>query len=119
MGKEETNVGNKFLLAFNRLGRMFRNNRGLAIYRDKSGKITSRVFYGVGPNGFMDYIGWRSLVITPDMVGKTIAQFAGVEVKKPGDTPTEEQLKRIDQVNAAGGIAGWADSAEMGMEIFE
>ena len=119
MGKIETNVGNNFLLLFNKLGRMFRNNRGVAIYRDKYGKITSRVRYGVGPNGFPDYIGWRSLVITQEMVGTTVAQFAGVEVKKPGDKPSKEQFERIDQVNAAGGIAGWADSPEMGMEIFE
>ena len=28
-----------------------------------------------------DLIGWRSLLITPDMVGQVVAQFASVEVK--------------------------------------
>jgi hypothetical protein len=30
-----------------------------------------------------DLIGWRSITITPDMVGTTVAIFASIEVKTP------------------------------------
>ena len=57
--------------------------------------------------GSSDLIGWRSLTITPDMVGQTVAVFAAIEVKDRG-TPTPEQLHFIAQVQAAGGLAGVA-----------
>ena len=57
--------------------------------------------------GSSDLIGWRSLTITPDMVGQTVAVFAAIEVKDRG-APTPEQLHFIAQVQAAGGLAGVA-----------
>lgn len=61
--------------------------------------------------GSSDLIGWKSVQITPDMVGKRVAIFTAVEVKA-GARPTPEQLQFIDQVRKAGGIAGIARSPQ-------
>ena len=80
---------------------MFRNNTGAL--KDAQGRL---VRYGLC-KGSSDLIGWRSLTITPDMVGQTVAVFAAIEVKDRG-RPTPEQLHFIAQVQAAGGLAGVA-----------
>jgi hypothetical protein len=62
-----------------------------------------------------DLIGIRPVLITPDMVGKTIGQFAAVEVKRSewkytGTKREAAQLKFINLVIAAGGFAKFANS---------
>lgn len=58
-----------------------------------------------------DLIGWRPVVITPDMVGKTLAQFVSVENKSEGWTPQPNDKHEIAQrkwaelVNSEGGYA--------------
>ncbi len=66
--------------------------------------------FGVGGEGGSDLIGWKSTVITPEMVGQRVAIFVACEVKKPGGRPSPEQLNFISQVTAAGGIGIVADS---------
>lgn len=85
---------------------IFRNNVGVAEYADGS-----RVRYGLHP-GSSDLIGWRSVTVTPDMVGKRLAVFLAVEVKRPGKNPTREQQNFIDAVNRSGGTASVARSVE-------
>ena len=55
--------------------RLFRNNVG--VLRDAQGRP---VRFGLHP-GSGDLIGWRSVRITPDMVGRLLAVLASVEVK--------------------------------------
>lgn len=55
--------------------------------------------------GWSDLGGWVPVTITPDMVGQTIARYVQAEVKD-GGRPTEEQLRWIQIVQRAGGIAG-------------
>lgn len=59
-----------------------------------------------------DYVGWVSREITPEMVGQRVAVFASLEVKVPGQLARPEQRNWRDQVTAAGGLAGVADSVE-------
>lgn len=61
--------------------------------------------------GSSDTIGWRSVEITPDMVGKRFAQFAACEVKDKGQ-PTDDQRSFMTAVRVAGGWAEVAHSAE-------
>lgn len=62
--------------------------------------------------GSSDRIGIHPVVITPDMVGKTIGQFLAVEVKtKTGDI-RPEQHTFINNVRKAGGLAGVVRSTE-------
>ena len=85
--------------------RIFRNNVGQAVHKD--GSI---VRYGVCNPGGSDLIGWTCRTITPDMVGKRIAVFTAVEIKRPGKKPTDPQKNFIKAVLEFGGLAGVATS---------
>lgn len=64
-----------------------------------------RVVYGLCP-GSSDIIGFRTVTITPDMVGTTVAQFIAPEVKTGTGRVRDDQVKFIAAVNRAGGLAG-------------
>lgn len=83
--------------------RLWRNNTGAL--KDANGRL---VRYGLC-QGSADLIGYRTVTITPDMVGQRIAVFAAIEVKDRGK-PTPEQLRFLEVVRAAGGLAGIARS---------
>ena len=88
------------LVRATRLGaRLFRNNVGVAVYPDGS-----RVVYGLCP-GSADTIGWRTITVTPEMVGRTIAQFVAIETKGPKGRTSPEQANFLARVQEAGGIA--------------
>ena len=91
--------------------RLWRNNTGRL--RDERGQL---VTFGLCP-GSADLIGYRSMVVTPDMVGQTVAVFAAVEVKAPTGRPTPEQTAFIEHIRAAGGLAGIARSVEEAEQI--
>ena len=55
--------------------------------------------------GSGDYVGWNPTIITPDMVGKTIAIFQSIEVKTEHDRLHDEQRKWNKAVLRDGGIA--------------
>jgi hypothetical protein len=85
--------------------RLWRNNTGAL--KDAQGRL---VRYGLCP-GSSDLIGLRTITITPDMVGQTLAVFTAIEVKDRG-RPTPEQLAFIAMVQQAGGLAGVARSTD-------
>ena len=78
---------------------IFKNNVGIAEFPDGS-----RVRYGLHP-GSADLIGWRTVLVTPDMVGERLAVFLAVECKRPGTKPTKEQDNFLASVRHAGGEA--------------
>ena len=86
--------------------RLWRNNTGRL--RDERGQL---VTFGLCP-GSADLIGYRSVTITPEMVGQTVAVFAAVEVKSERGRPTPEQTSFLEHITAAGGLAGIARSVE-------
>lgn len=55
--------------------------------------------------GSADGIGWRTVVITPDMVGREIAQFLSVETKTATGATRAEQETWRQQVHMSGGLA--------------
>jgi hypothetical protein len=82
----------------------------LRLWRNNSGKLpdprTGRwVQFGVASPGGSDLIGYRSVTITPDMVGQRVAIFTAIEVKTATGRPTPAQQHFIDHIRAAGGIA--------------
>ena len=87
--------------------KLWRNNMGM-VETGNGGMLR----YGVGPLGALDFIGYRTITITADMVGKRIAQFSAVEAKRPGLQAKPEQRDFIDSVVADGGVAGVAHSWE-------
>lgn len=95
----------------------FRQNTGQAWVGDvEKGRGGAVIIHNPRPlqaglvKGSSDLIGWRSLEVTPAMVGKRVAVFVAVEVKSRTGRATPEQINFINQVNAAGGIAGIARS---------
>jgi hypothetical protein len=67
--------------------------------------------------GSADLIGWRTVTITPDMVGQQMAIFASIEVKTPTGKLRPEQKQWLTVVQASGGIAGVARSVEDAVAI--
>ena len=91
--------------------RLFRNNTGTL--RDQHGRPVS---FGLA-KGSADLIGWRTVTITPEMVGTQVAVFTSIEVKTPTGRVKPEQQQWLDAVQAAGGIAGVARSVEDALRI--
>ena len=86
--------------------RLFRNNTGTL--KDANGRP---VQFGLC-KGSADLIGWRTVTVTPDMVGTQVAVFLSIEVKTPTGRLRPEQQQWLDAVQAAGGIAGVARSVK-------
>lgn len=64
-----------------------------------------RVTFGLVP-GSGDLIGFRSYTIRPEDVGKTVAVFTSVEVKRPSRAHTQaNQIAWRECVRQRGGIA--------------
>jgi hypothetical protein len=91
--------------------RLFRNNTGTL--RDQHGRP---VQFGLC-KGSADLIGWRTVTVTPEMVGTQVAVFLSIEVKTPTGRLRPEQQQWLDVVQAAGGIAGVARSVEDALRI--
>lgn len=58
--------------------------------------------------GSGDTVGWKSIIITDDMVGKRIAQFLSIEYKTSKGKAREKQVKWHEVVWKAGGLTGFA-----------
>lgn len=71
------------------------------------------------PKGFPDLFGLKTLKITPEMVGKKIAAFVFLEVKKKGGRTTERQEHIHKVLKDAGAIGGVVYSAEEALKILE
>jgi hypothetical protein len=95
---------------------VWRNNVGAC--EDKSGRI---IRYGLCNESAQmnravkssDLVGVMPVVVTPDMVGKTVGLFLAVECKHsdwhmtPGDQRAAAQLRYIELVRSVGGIGGF------------
>lgn len=96
--------------------RLWRNNVGALV--DKRGRP---VRFGLANdtealNGTLksgDLIGWRPLLITPDMVGDCVAQFVSIECKADGWTYSAAEARSVAQnrwgamIRREGGFAGF------------
>ena len=88
--------------------RLFRNECGVGYHiphnelRKLDRKQIRRVSYGLSV-GSPDLVGWRTITITSDMVGKQIAQFVGVEVKTRTGREADDQKRWRRIINDSGG----------------
>ena len=88
-------------------GEMVRQWKGSGGIMVELRRAAFRVF-GLG-TGTLDLVGWRPLVITADMVGKTIAQYVEVDAKTPGyRRMSPEQKNYARTVLEAGGFVALA-----------
>lgn len=112
MGYAEHNIIVEYIKKAGMYSRMFRSNSGMAW----AGKIVSRdnekntitiknprVFHGM-PEGFPDTVGFQSVTVTPEMVGKRIAIFKCAEFKTGNQKLTYLQSKFKKMVDKMGGI---------------
>lgn len=66
--------------------------------------------------GSADLIGWQSIIVTPDMVGRRLAVFTSIECKGEHGRPTPEQIVWQDNLLRAGGIAVVTNTVEGAVE---
>ena len=75
---------------------------------------------GDAVSGTPDLVGWTPVTITPDMVGRTLPVFTGVEVKaSKGGRKRDAQINFVEQLLKSGGIAGFANSTDRAHEIID
>lgn len=107
--------------------KLMRNNSGAC--KDSTGRL---IRFGLGNISkshsdrikSSDLVGFTTVIITPDMVGKRVAVFTALEVKASdwefSSTGRERaQLAFIDWVKAHGGIASFIHNAEHVRDILK
>ena len=122
---KETNRLRSIMLGLSTPGvRLFRQNVGTGwtgdITRLKDGSIlikNPRPLQAGLCKGSSDLIGWRSITVTQEMVGRKVALFLAVEVKGDRGRATPEQRNFIDRVRLDGGLAGVARTVEDALAI--
>jgi hypothetical protein len=92
--------------------RLFRNQVG-SLPDPRTGRL---VTFGLA-RGSADLIGWRTVVVTSDMVGQQLAVFTSIEVKTPTGRLAPAQQHWLRSVASAGGIAGVARSVPDAQQI--
>ena len=104
---KETNILRRIQIALTEIGvRVFRNQVG------RYQLIDGRYLQSGLVKGASDLVGWTSVTITPEMIGRRVAVFTGIEVKGPKGQVTAEQHVFLENVRQAGGIAVVARSEE-------
>ena len=108
----------RLYISENKLGTMFRANVGSGwtgtVHKSSARSVTiygARRFSTGLPAGFPDLFGFRTITVTPGMVGKEIAVFCGIEIKKP------VQQNMLDYLQERGARAGIARSCEDAEQI--
>ena len=116
MANAETNLQQQIRLAVgtNPDVRTFRNQCG-ALPDPRTGRL---VTFGLA-RGSADLIGWRTVTVTPAMVGQRIAVFCSIEVKTPTGRIRPEQQAWLEAVQQAGGIAIIARSVPDALAVIE
>jgi hypothetical protein len=75
----------------------------------------------VGVPGMSDTLGWKTITITPEMVGRRVPVFVAIEVKKKGARTGKKRLELQTsfhaQVRRHGGLAGFATSPAEARQI--
>lgn len=112
MASGETQIVHDCMVAASKLGStVFKNVRGVFISPNGAHRVAAGLLFP----GSGDLIGWTPVVITPEMVGRTVAVFTAFECKTAKGRATPEQQRFIELVRRGGGIAGvtrCADDAE-------
>jgi hypothetical protein len=108
---EQTIMRNIMLACARGACRLFRINSGMAWAGKVIGRSRTtitlenpRPFHGA-PNGWPDLCGWRTVEITPDMVGTRIAVLVMLEVKTASGRVLTHQQQFIDVARQAGAIS--------------
>ena len=114
MANIETNIQQRIRLA---LG----TRQDVRLFRNQVGQLpdprTGRpVQFGLA-RGSADIVVWKTIEVTPDMVGQKLAVFTSIEVKTSTGRLTGPQRNWMHTVQTAGGFAGVARSPEDALQI--
>ena len=114
MANAETTLQQQIRLALGTRpdARLFRNQVG-SLPDPRTGRL---VTFGLA-KGSADLIGWRTVTITPEMVGQRLAVFTSIEVKTPTGRIAPAQQHWLAAVQGAGGFAGIARSVPDALQI--
>lgn len=128
MKKSEHEIQNEIRIAVGKeqTATLFRANVGEAWTGTLASSNLNRVviedarrFRSGLPIGFPDLFGFRTVTVTPEMVGKKLAVFAFLEVKKPGGRTSKAQEKMHAFLHEAGAVGGVARSAEEAVTLLQ
>lgn len=125
----ETPTQRRIMLALGALPgvRLFRNNTGMGwagrLLSNENGRVTlenARPLHAGLTKGSGDLIGWKTVEVTPDMVGKKLAVFTSIEVKREkGGRVSDAQDNWREVVKRMGGIAIVARTEEEAKTLIE
>ena len=87
MRNPETNTMNKIMLAMSKKGYLIWRNQ-VGLFKTLDGRTVN-----IGIKGSSDLMAVKPTVITPEMVGQTLAVFVAVEVKTATGRQSEPQKK--------------------------
>ena len=122
----EQNIQSEILLGHGTTAKLFRNNTGMG-WTGEVLKHTKDMIVLKDPRplhsglckGSSDLIGWLPVVVTPEMVGTTVALFTAVEAKTKTGRVSPAQAIFIANVSQAGGRAGVARSKDDAKKILK
>lgn len=95
----------------------------LRLFRNETGKLpdprTGRwVQFGLA-KGSSDLIGFKTIKVTPEMIGQDLAVFTSIEVKTNTGQLSKYQHNWLQVVKNAGGIVGVARNVRDALEILK
>ena len=95
----------------------------LRLFRNETGKLPDPrtgqwVQFGLA-KGSSDLIGFKTIKVTPDMVGQEIAQFVSLEIKTETGKLTKMQHNWLQKVKTSGGIVGVARTVKDALKILK
>lgn len=116
MSNSETKIQQEIRLALGKIPqlRLFRNETG-QLPDPRTGRW---IQFGLA-KGSSDLIGFKTIKITQDMVGSSVAQFVSIEVKTPKGRSTKIQENWLRCIKSAGGISGVARSIEDAIKLLK
>ena len=95
----------------------------LRLFRNETGKLpdprTGRwVQFGLA-KGSSDLIGFKTIKITPEMIGQEVAQFVSIEIKTNTGKISPLQENWLQKVKSSGGIVGVARTVKDALNILK
>ena len=94
--------------------RLFRNQVG-QLPDPRSGRY---VQFGLA-KGSSDLVGFKTIKITPEMIGQEVAQFVSIEIKTERGKLTDVQQNWLQKVKSSGGIVGVARTVKDALQILK
>ena len=95
----------------------------LRLFRNETGKLPDprtgrRVQFGLA-KGSSDLIGFKTIKITPEMIGQEVAQFVSLEIKTERGKLSTMQQNWLQKVKSSGGIVGVARTVKDAFNILK